>query len=208
MPRNGSGTYALPSGNPVVTGTLISSTVHNNTQSDLGDELTNSLDKDGQTVWTGTQDANGNKIVLDTDGDTSIHASTDDQIDIEIGGADAVVMTADLTTLKNVLNFTGVETEVASGAFARTATFTFVDTEGSAGTDDLDTISGGVQGDILILTSQTASRVTTVKDAATLGSGNINLAGGADFALNHPHDKLMLIFRAVQWDEVSRSDNS
>ena len=90
MPRNGSGTYSLPSGNPVVTGTTISSTVHNNTMTDIGSEITNSLDKDGQTVVAGTIDFNANKIVLDGDGDTSIHASTDDVIDVEIGGADAI----------------------------------------------------------------------------------------------------------------------
>ena len=33
-------------------------------------------------------DLNGNKLDLDADGDTSIHCSTDDQIDIEIAGAD------------------------------------------------------------------------------------------------------------------------
>ena len=90
MPRNGSGTYSLPAGNPVVTGTTISSTVHNNTMTDIGSEITNSLDKDGQTVVAGTIDFNANKIVLDGDGDTSIHASTDDVIDVEIGGADAI----------------------------------------------------------------------------------------------------------------------
>ena len=90
MPRNGSGTYSLPAGNPVVTGTTISSTVHNNTMTDIGSEITNSLDKDGQTVVTGTIDFNAQKLVLDGDGDTSIHASTDDVIDIEIEGVDAI----------------------------------------------------------------------------------------------------------------------
>lgn len=52
MPRNGSGTYSLPAGNPVVTGTTISSTVQNNTTSDIATALTNSLAKDGQTVPT------------------------------------------------------------------------------------------------------------------------------------------------------------
>lgn len=52
MPRNGSGTYTLPAGNPVVTGTTISSTVHNTTMSDLATGITNSLAKDGQTVPT------------------------------------------------------------------------------------------------------------------------------------------------------------
>jgi hypothetical protein len=50
MPRNGSGTYSLPAGNPVVTGTTISSTWANDTLSDLATGLTNSLAKDGQTT--------------------------------------------------------------------------------------------------------------------------------------------------------------
>jgi len=52
MSRNGSGAYSLPSGNPVVTGTTISSTVHNATLADIATEMTNSLAKDGQTTPT------------------------------------------------------------------------------------------------------------------------------------------------------------
>lgn len=51
-PRNGAGTYQLPAGNPVVSGTAISSTVHNNTNSDIATALTGSLAKDGQTTPT------------------------------------------------------------------------------------------------------------------------------------------------------------
>ncbi len=50
MPRNGAGVYSLPAGNPVVTGTTISSTVQNNTMSDVAVALTNSISKDGQTT--------------------------------------------------------------------------------------------------------------------------------------------------------------
>ena len=50
MARNGSGTYTLPAGNPVTTGTTISSTWANNTLNDLGTALTASLAYDGQTV--------------------------------------------------------------------------------------------------------------------------------------------------------------
>jgi len=52
MSRNGSGTYTLPAGNPVVTGTTISSTWANNSLSDIATALTQSLAKDGQTVPT------------------------------------------------------------------------------------------------------------------------------------------------------------
>jgi len=53
MARNGSGTYNLPAGNPVVTGTTISSTTTNNTFNDIATALTGSLSKDGQTTPTG-----------------------------------------------------------------------------------------------------------------------------------------------------------
>ena len=53
MARNGSGTYNLPAGNPVVTGTTISSTTTNNTFSDIATALTGSISKDGQTTPTG-----------------------------------------------------------------------------------------------------------------------------------------------------------
>lgn len=52
MSRNGSGTYSLPAGNPVVTGAVISSTTHNSTLSDIATALTDSLAKDGQTTPT------------------------------------------------------------------------------------------------------------------------------------------------------------
>lgn len=50
MARNGAGTYSLPAGNPVVTGTVISSTVQNNTMTDVATALTQSLAYDGQTL--------------------------------------------------------------------------------------------------------------------------------------------------------------
>ena len=53
MPRNGSGTYNLVAGNPVVTGTTISSTTTNNTFNDIATALTGSISKDGQTTPTG-----------------------------------------------------------------------------------------------------------------------------------------------------------
>ncbi len=47
MPRNSSGTYSLPAGNPVVTGTTISSVWANTTLSDIGTAMTDSLSRSG-----------------------------------------------------------------------------------------------------------------------------------------------------------------
>ena len=56
-------------------------------------------------------DLNGSELILDADGDTSIHASTDDQIDIKISGADDFKFTANSM---NVLS--GSTLTVDSGA--------------------------------------------------------------------------------------------
>lgn len=48
MPRNSSGVYTLPAGNPVVTATTITSAWANATMPDLGSEMTNSLDRSGR----------------------------------------------------------------------------------------------------------------------------------------------------------------
>jgi hypothetical protein len=52
MSLNGSGVYTLPSGNPVVSGTTISSTVQNNTMTDIANTLSNAMYKDGQSTPT------------------------------------------------------------------------------------------------------------------------------------------------------------
>lgn len=48
MPRNSSGTYSLPAGNPVVSNTLIATTWANPTMSDIGASITDSLDRYGR----------------------------------------------------------------------------------------------------------------------------------------------------------------
>ncbi len=62
MARNGSGTYSLPAGNPVVTGTTISSTTHNSTLTDIATALTGSVAVDGQAAMTGNLQMGSNKI--------------------------------------------------------------------------------------------------------------------------------------------------
>lgn len=52
MSFNGSGSYSLPAGNPVTANSTISSTVHNNTMSDIASALSNVICKDGQTTIT------------------------------------------------------------------------------------------------------------------------------------------------------------
>ncbi len=71
MARNGSGVYSLPAGNPVVTGSVISSTTFNNTASDIATALTQSISKDGQTAPTANLPMAGFKLTGLGDGASS-----------------------------------------------------------------------------------------------------------------------------------------
>ena len=62
MPFNGSGTYSLPAGNPVVTGTTISSSTTNTTNSDIATALTNCLTRDGQSTPSANLPMNAKKL--------------------------------------------------------------------------------------------------------------------------------------------------
>jgi len=63
MSRNGSGTYSLPAGNPVVTGTTITSSWANTTMQNIADALTQSVAADGQTPMSGTLNMATNNII-------------------------------------------------------------------------------------------------------------------------------------------------
>ncbi len=99
---------------------------------------------------------------------------------------------------------------IATGAITPDASMQFVDTEGGAATDDLDTITVGAShplsgrpGSILVLRAANSARTVVVKD----GTGNIQLAG--DCTLDNTQDTLTLMWTgAVQgWLELARSNN-
>ncbi len=117
MPRNGAGTYALPPGNPVTTGTTISSTTHNNTLSDIATALSDSLAKDGQTAMTGNLRMAGNKVTglgnATETGDALTFAQLFSQgQQQDIASAATTDIGAPLTTL---LNVTGTATITSFG---------------------------------------------------------------------------------------------
>lgn len=85
MPRDGAGNYTLPSGNPVVTNTVISSSGWANpTLSDIATALTQSLSRDGQTTPTADLSMGNFKLRNLAAGILSTDAATVGQI---LGGA-------------------------------------------------------------------------------------------------------------------------
>ena len=53
MPRNNNGVYELPTGNPVISGTLIEAEWANDTMEDIAEALTNSVPRNGSAPMTG-----------------------------------------------------------------------------------------------------------------------------------------------------------
>jgi len=86
MSRNGSGTFNLVAGNPVVTGTTISSTWANSTLSDIANGLTQSVAADGQTPITGALQMGSNKITALADGTVSTDAINLGQLTTAVAG--------------------------------------------------------------------------------------------------------------------------
>ena len=183
MSRDGSGTYTLPSGNPVVTGTVISSSVHNATMTDLETEMTNSTDKDGQTVITGTWDFNANKIILDLDGDTSVTADTDDQVDWEIGGTDlikwvdGIYQYSDTDAGSAIGPILKIYRNSASPADADFIGALYFDGEDSAGNQDtfasletqIDDVTSTTEDGTLLIKTMAAGTLTTQFDISSAG---------------------------------------
>jgi microcystin-dependent protein len=100
MSRNGSGTYNLPAGNPVVTGTTITSTWANTTLSDIASSLTGSIASDGQTPMSGNLNIANNKVINVTDPTSAQDAATKAYVD-------AVGFTVAPGTSGNVLTSNG-----------------------------------------------------------------------------------------------------
>lgn len=103
------------------------------------------------------------------------------------------------------LNFASRSTlTIASDAITVTRSFHLVDTEGGAATDDLKTINGGAEGDILILMPANDAHTVVLKNNAS--GGNLKLAR-ADFSMDGLWDAIVLISDGTNWYELSRSDN-
>ena len=73
-----------------------------------------------------------------------------------------------------------------------------------SGNDDLDTITGGIEGDLLVICPSTSGGADTV--TAKDGTGNLLLAG--DFAMDNVLDRLTLLRTAAVWVELARSSNA
>ena len=121
MSRNGSGTYSLPAGNPVVTGTTISSTWANSTLTDIANTLTGSLASDGQTTATGNLNLGTNKVTNMADGTAATDAASVSQVtsNVAITGGTITGVTINNSPIGATTPSTGEFTRLVIDNFAK-----------------------------------------------------------------------------------------
>jgi hypothetical protein len=117
--------------------------------------------------FSGGTDLDGKELILDADGDTSITADTDDQIDIKIAGADDFQFTANTFTAQSGSSIVVPESGLTFGSTAITST--------AAELNLLDGVSGLVQADLtkLAAVDSTAAELNIVDGGTSATSTTV-----------------------------------
>lgn len=91
----------------------------------------------------------------------------------------------------------GGELTISSGSIASTGNSAYytVDTESDASSDDLDTISGGTDGDVIMISPESGSRTVVIKD----GTGNVNTGDYGNIYLTETDHYVVLRYDGSNW---------
>jgi hypothetical protein len=137
----------------------------------VSEKTTKLLYSDGTNIvdagFSGALDIEGRELVLDADGDTTITADTDDQIDIKIAGADDFQFTANTFTAQSGSSIVVPESGLTFGSTAITST--------AAELNLLDGVSGLVQADFtkLAAVDSTAAELNIVDGGTSATSTTV-----------------------------------
>ena len=143
--RNASGTYTLPTGNPVVSGTVISSSWANTTLSDIRTEMTDSLSRSGKggmlapvLCVAGTSAAPA--FSFTTDPTSGLYRAGAGDLRMAVAGADKEKWTSTGVTITGTETVSGALT-VQSGGLTETGTLNVI---GDMAVSATSTFSGAV----------------------------------------------------------------
>jgi len=137
----------------------------------VSEKTTKLLYSDGTNIvdagFSGALDVEGRELVLDADGDTSLTADTDDQIDIKIAGADDFRFTANTFTALSGSGVVIPDSGLTLGSTAVTAT--------AAEINILDGVSGLVAADLtkLAAVDSTAAELNIVDGGTSATSTTV-----------------------------------
>ncbi len=193
-PRNGGGTYSIPS--TVVLGTTINSGVENANNADIASALTGSLPRNGEAGMTGQLKAASGTIdapgyAFDSDRDCGQYRIGADNIGYAIAGAKVLDLSASGLGVTGALSATSAITKngVAVECFAAGTVMLFVQTaaptgwtKGSTHNDKALRLVTGAAG------TGGSTAFTTVFAARTIGQANLpNVTLTATSNGNHTH---------------------
>jgi len=121
-------------------------------------------------------------------------------------GAEKLLSTDMDTYISDNLNFlksnialgAPAELTISGGVVTKTKGYHTIDTESDAATDDLDTINGGSEGNIIIIKAEHTDRTIVLKD----GTGNLDLRG-YDIDLTATDQFIALVYDGTNWNLLS-----
>lgn len=118
--------------------------------------------------------------------------------DIDFNGWDA--LNVGRLTMK-----ASTERTIASGTASILQGYHTIDTEADAASDDLDTLTGGIENQLLYIMPADDARDVVVKHGMG-GTGQFSLANGKDYTLKNVQAGLLCIYKSGVWCEVARTD--
>ena len=137
----------------------------------------------GTAIVQNLLDINGSEFILDLDGDTTLTADTDDQIDIKIAGADDFQFTANTFTALAGSSVVIPESGLTLGSTAVTSTaaeLNLIDGGTSRGTTSVATGDGLLVNDGGTMRMTNVDTVSTYFSSHNVGGGNIVTTGALD----------------------------
>lgn len=187
--RNSSGSYSLPSGNPVVSGTAITASWANNTLSDISTELTNSLDRQGRgAMLAPLQLASGSSsapsLTFSSEASSGLYRAGAGDVRLQVSATNAQKWTASGVTFPLAATLQGgaTATTTATNGAALTATGSgtgagLVSTGGASSGAGLQATGGAPNGAGGSLTGTGSGNGLNATGGATNGIGG-NFTGG------------------------------
>lgn len=97
----------------------------------------------------------------------------------------------------SIIPAAATELTIAAGIVAMTQSMHTVDTQADAASDDLDSITGGTQEQLLFLRPASASRTVVLKHA--IGADLLACPGARDITLAEGTDWALLVYNGTQW---------
>ena len=150
------------------------------------------------------------KILFGTGSDSGIYYDGANlYIDPDLVGTGYLAITGNLY-VAGIMRSPTTTLTISGGQVTVTRNNHKIDTEGSASTDDLDGMAGGLDGMLVTLSTADGSRDVTVRDAT--GSNQFDLSTAGNFTMDTIFDTLFVVYRTTGtsrvWIEISRSSNT